>query len=206
MGDRVAALESRLAAVEQRLHVLEGARPGVSTTDEGAPAPGLGEGFLSNASTLIGSVLLIFGGAYLLRAITDLQFVNTAFGIFLGAAYALLWLFMAYQTGRNDQQRTKALFYGASSIFLALPLLVEAVSRFQLLSGRQGIVALTIFCTLSLFVAVARNLRILGWLVTAGGIVTAIVILNAAHSAIPAATLLIILGMGSWWIVYNKPW
>ena len=162
MEDRVAALESRLAAVEQRLNVLEGAHPRVSTAIAEAPAPDLGEGVVSNASTLIGSVLLIFGGAYLLRAITDLQFVPTAFGIFLGATYALLWLFMAYRTGRNENQHTRALFYGASSVFLALPLLVEATTRFQLLSGRQGIVALTIFCALSLLVAVARNLRILG--------------------------------------------
>lgn len=206
MEDRVAALESRLAAVEQRLNVLEGAQARVSTSAEEAPAPDLGEGFLSNASTLIGSVLLIFGGAYLLRAITDLKFVPTAFGIFLGATYALLWLFMAWRIGRNEKQHTRALFYGASSIFLALPLLVEATTRFQLLSGRQGIVALAIFCTLSLLVAVARDQRILAWLITAGGIVTAFVILKASHSAIPTATFLILLGLGSLWAVYKQQW
>ena len=206
MEDRVAALESRLVAVEQRLNVLEGAQPGVSTSTEEAPVPDLGEGLLSHASTLIGSVLLIFGGAYLLRAITDLNVVPTAFGIFLGASYALLWLFMAYRTGRNENQRTRALFYGVSSIFLALPLLVEATTRFQLLSGRQGITALTVFCTLSLLVAVARNLAILGWVVTAGGIVTAFVISNASHSAISATTFLILLGLGSLWAVYSQRW
>ena len=204
--DPVAALESRLAAVEQRLDVLEGKQQRESTSLEAAPAPDLGKGSLSNASTLIGSVLLIFGGAYLLRAITDLKFVPTAFGIFLGATYALLWLFMAYRTGRSEDKHTRALFYGASSIFLALPLLVESTTRFQLLSGRQGIVALTVFCTLSMLVAVARNLRILGWLVTAGGIVTAFVILNATHSAVPAATFLILLGLGSLWAVYSQQW
>jgi len=206
MEDRVAALESRLAAVEQRLNVLEGAQPEASTSIGAGPAPDLGEGVVSNASTLIGSVLLIFGGAYLLRAITDLQFVPTAFGIFLGATYALLWLFMAYRTGRNKNQHTRALFYGASSIFLALPLLVEATTRFQLLSGQQGIVALAIFCTLSLLVAVARDQRILGWLVTAGGIVTAFVILKASHSAIPSAAFLVLLGLGSLWAVYKQQW
>ena len=206
MEDRVAALESRLAAVEQRLNVLEGAQARVSTSTEEAPAPHLDEGFLSNAPTLIGSVLLIFGGAYFLRAITDLNFVPTAFGIFLGATYALLWLFMAYRTGRNESRSTRALFYGVSSIFLALPLLVEATTRFQLLSGRQGIVALTIFCALSLLVAVARNLRILGWVVTAGGIVTAFVILKASHNAIPVAVFLILLGLGSLWTVYKQQW
>ena len=206
MEDRVAALESRVAAVEQRLNALEGAQPEASTAIGEGPGPDLGEGFLSNASTLIGSVLLIFGGAYLLRAITDLNFVPTAFGIFLGASYALVWLLMAYVVGNDERRSTRALFYGASSIFLALPLLVEATTRFQLLSGRQGIDALTIFCALSLFVAVARNLRILGWVVTAGGIVTAFVILKAAHSAIPAAIFLILLGLGSLWAAYSRQW
>jgi hypothetical protein len=113
---------------------------------------------------------------------------------------------MAYRTGRSEDKHTRALFYGASSIFLALPLLVESTTRFQLLSGRQGIVALTVFCTLSLLVAVARNLRILGWLVTAGGIVTVFIILNATHSAIFAATFLILLGLGSLWAVYSQQW
>jgi len=206
MEDRVAALESRLAAVEQRLNALEGAQPEASTSPGEGPAPDLGDGVVSNASTLIGSVLLIFGGAYLLRAITDLNFIPTAFGIFLGATYALLWLFMAYRTGRKEDQHTRALFYGASSIFLALPLLVEATTRFQLLSGRQGIAALAIFCTLSLLVAVARDQRILSWLITAGGIVTAFVILKASHSAIPSAAFLVLLGLGSLWAVYKQQW
>jgi hypothetical protein len=206
MEDTVAALESRLAAVEQRLTVLEGAQSRVSTSIEDAPAPDLGEGFLAQASTLTGTVLLIFGGAYLLRAITDQQFVPTAFGIFLGATYALLWLFMAYVVGHDERRSTRALCYGASSIFLALPLLVEASTRFELLSGTQGIAALTIFCTLSLWVAVARDLRILGWLLTAGGLVTAFVILRAAHSGIPAAVFLILLGLGSLWVVYSRQW
>jgi hypothetical protein len=206
MDDRVAALESRLAAVEQRLNVLEGAQPGLSTTIEDTPAPDLGDGFLSNASTLIGRVLLIFGGAYLLRAITDLNVVPTAFGIFLGASYALLWLFMAYRKGGNEDQRASAMFYGGASVFLALPLLAEAITRFALLSGPQGMVALALFCALALLVAVARNLRSLGWLVTAGGIVTAFVVLNASRAAVPVAAFLILLGLGSLWAVYLRQW
>jgi hypothetical protein len=206
MEGGVGPVEARLAAIEQRLDKLEGAQPGVSSSDQEELAPDIGEGLLSSASTLLGSVLLIFGGAYLLRAITDLKFVPTAFGIFLGASYALIWLFMAYRTGRNEDQRTRASFYGVSSIFLALPLLVEAVTRFQLLSGRQGIVSLTIFCALALLVAIARNLRVLSSLITAGGILTALVILNASHSAIAAVTFLIILGLGSLWAGYRQQW
>jgi hypothetical protein len=206
MEDRVTALESRLAAVEQRLNVLEGAQARVPASIEEAPAPSFGEGFLSNASTLIGRVLLIFGGAYLLRAITDFELVPTPVGIFLGATYAFLWLFIAYRNGGKEDQRASTMFYGGASVLLALPLLVEASTRFGLLSGQQGVIALALFCALALLVAVARNLQILGWLVTAGGIVTAFVVLNATRAAVSVPAFLIFLGLSSLWAVYVREW
>ena len=206
MPDRVAELESRLVAVEQRLSVLEGAASTESATRALAPEPSLGDGFVSNASTHIGRVLLIFGGAYLLRAITDFQFVPTAVGIFMGATYAFFWLFMAYRKGSVESQLASAAFFGGTSVLLALPLLVEAVTRFELLSGLQGIIALSVFCALALLVAVARNLRSLAWLATGGGIGTAFALLNASHSAVAASLFLTMLGLGSLWAVYIRRW
>ena len=69
MEKSIAELEFRLAAVEQRLRILEGTRPGVPIADLDETAPAIDTGFLSNAPTHIGKVLLIFGGAFLLRAI-----------------------------------------------------------------------------------------------------------------------------------------
>ncbi len=206
MEDRVADLESRLAAVERRLSKLEGQAPGALAPDEGDLEPTLGKGSLSNASTLIGRVLLIFGGAYLLRAITENAVVPTALGISMGATYALFWLFMAHRRGSVESQRTGALFYGGASILLALPLLVEATGRFALLSGLQGIIALSVFFAVSLSVAAARDLRLLAWLTTAGGIGTAFVILKLSHSAVPAPVFLIFLGAGTLWACYWRQW
>ena len=159
MEKRITELELRLAAVEQRLRVLEGTRPGVTVVDTSAAAPDLDTTLLSNAPTHIGRVLLIFGGAFLLRAITDEKIVPTAIGILLGSSYALFWLLMADRTARDQSKSLTSLFYGASSVFLALPLFVEATTRFHLLSGRQSVVALTVFCALTVWVAVVRNLR-----------------------------------------------
>ena len=204
MKDKCAELELRVAAVEQRLRVLEGTRADVGSLDDTAPA--LDTGLLTSAPTHIGRILLIFGGAFLLRAITDEQLVPTAVGIFIGAAYALFWLFMAYRTARDDKGGLSALFYGASSVFLALPLLVEATTRFALLSGREGVVALAIFTALTVWVAVVRNLRSLCWVVTAGSIATGFVMLNTSHSAVETAVFLILLGLGSLWAVYRQDW
>ncbi len=206
MGDRLAELESRLAAVEQRLDRIEGRTPEASAAEDFGVAPALADGFLSRASTLVGRVLLIFGGAYLLRAITDFNVVPTAFGISLGAAYALLWLYMAYRKGVEDDQYGSALFYGGASVLLALPLLVEACGRFALLSGRQGIFALAVFSGLTLAVAALRNLRILGWMIAAGSIIAAFAVLQISHAAVAASAFLVIFGVASLWTCYLRQW
>ena len=206
MEDKCAELELRLAAVEQRLSVIEGTRPGVAIAGLDDQSTELDTRFISNAPTHIGKVLLIFDGAFLLRAITDEQIVPTAVGIFIGTAYAVFWLFMAYRTGRIPGHGLHTLFYGASAVFLGLPLFVEATTRFELLSGRQGVAALTLFCALAIWVAVKRNVKSLCWVVTAGSIATAFVVLNTSHSAVETALFLILLGLGSLWAVYRRDW
>ena len=207
MGEGIANLEVRVAAVERRLAVLEGAKPSATVADDLSEAgPEIETSLLSNAPTHIGKILLIFGGAFLLRAITDEQIVPTAIGIAMGTSYALFWLSMAYRTGRDKSRSLNALFYGASSVFLALPLFVEATTRFELLTGRQGVVALGVFCALTLAVAIARNLRSLCWVVTGGSIATAFVVLNTSHSAVETAAFLLLLGLGTLWAIYRQQW
>lgn len=206
MQDRVADLESRLAFVEKRLAALECASSAAIPARQAVAEPSLGETFVADASSHIGRVLLIFGGAYLLRAITDFQFVPTGVGLLMGASYALFWLYMAWRRGAGDRQRTRAMFFGGTSVLLGLPLLVEAVSRFQLLSGPQGILALGVYCALALTVAVACNLRTLGWLVTAGGMATAFAVMIVSHTALAAASFLMALGFGTLWIAYRRGW
>jgi hypothetical protein len=206
MKDRIDDLESRLAGVERRLSALEGGQPEEAGVGQIPPEPTLGGSFVSSSSLHLGRTLLIFGGAYLLRAITDFQFVPTGVGIFMGATYAVFWLYLAYRKSPDPQQRTYAAILGGISIVLAMPLLVEATNRFQLLSGAQSAGALAVYCALALTVAATRNLRSIGWLTTAGGIATAVVVMIVSHSAHVVATFLILLGLGSLWVVYWRDW
>lgn len=205
MHDRIDEIEDRLNDIEKRLKAIEG-ESATPSQDSVGLGPSLGEGFVATASTHIGGVLLIFGGAYLLRAITDFQFVPTTIGILLGATYALFWLYMAYSKGAIDSQRGSAVLYGGTSIVLALPLLVEAISRFELLTGTQGVAALLMFAGLALGVATARNLRSLAWLTVGGTIATALFVIVATHVAVGAAALLVALGIASLWTVYQVHW
>ena len=210
MVDRLAKIEARLVAFERRLNALEDARGRQDVEPDaeiaGLATAALGEESVSTAATYLGRVLLIFGGAYLLRAITDFGFLPTQAGIPLGATYALLWLYMAYRRGAIDDLRISAMLYGGVSVLLCLPMLVEAVTRFELLSGPQSAIALILFCTLALAVAWRRNLRSLGWLTMAGGVLTAGVLLQASGSAVSFTVTLLILGLISLWIVYLKHW
>ena len=204
---QLADVEKRLAAVEQRLRALEGSTPAqprpVADIEE---APSLGEGFLSSITTHIGRVLLIFGGAYLLRAITDFQFVPVAVGLFLGACYAVFWLAMASRKGAVDERRADAAFYAGTSTLLALPLLVEASTRFAVLSGKQGVLALLLYLAAALFVSDRRNLRSLAWLAVGGGIVTAFALVITTQVLLEATALLLLLGLASYWIVQRRGW
>ena len=206
MTSTLADLESRLAAVERRLATLEGGADETHADNREAAAPRLGDGFAANASTHVGRVLLIFGGAYLLRAITDFQFVPTTVGILMGATYAVFWLFMAYRSGGIESQEANAAFFGGTSVVLTLPLLHEATAKFELLSGVEGIVALFIYCALAMAVAVVRKQKVLAWMVTAGGIATAVAALVASQAAVAVAAFLISLGLASLWVEYRRHW
>jgi hypothetical protein len=206
MKDRVAKLEARLARVEERLSILEGEAPPKAAADEPLADVTVADRVVASAPTHIGHTLLIFGGAYLLRAITDFQFVPTGIGLSLGATYALFWLFMAWRKSAVETQRITAAILGALSILLIMPLLVEATQHFKLLSGRQSALALAAYCSIALGVAIKRDLRTLAWLTTAGGIVTGLAIMVASHAAYIVATLLILLGLATLWIAYMKDW
>ncbi|MDH3777400.1 MAG: hypothetical protein OES59_01155 [Gammaproteobacteria bacterium] len=206
MTASIADLEARLTSVEKRLAALDGKAAAESDHDLEAAAPTLGEGYAASASKHIGHVLLIFGGAYLLRAVTEFEFLPTAIGLLLGAAYAIFWLFMAYRKGGLESQHTNAAFFGATSVVLTLPLVHEATTTFALLSGAQGVIALGIYCVVAILVAALHNLRTLAWLVTAGGIAAGMASLVVTHAAIPVAIFLLLLGLVSLWVVYWRNW
>lgn len=218
MEDRLRDLElqlenvvARLARVEEALLNQESEPAVVTPASAGPPATEatvavLAEGSLGSAATHMGRTLLIFGGAYFLRALTDFGVVPTAAGVLLGAIYALAWLLMAYRAGAHDSHRATAMFYGLASVFLAMPILVEATIRFQLLSGTAAAVVLTLYCVLVLWLAVVRNLQSLAWLVTLSGIVTSLILLRSTHQALPFAVFLLLLGLGSLWAVYRRNW
>lgn len=206
MSADIADLEARLAAVERRLAALEGEKAESAKKAAIRASTPRSDGVAATASTHIGRVLLIFGGAFLLRSITDYGFVPTALGLLLGAGYAVFWLAMAWRRGGIASERIKAEFFGGTSVVLCLPLLFEAATHFALLSGTLAVVALALYTVMALGTATRHRLTVLAWMTTAGGIATAIALLVSARAAVPVATFLILLGLGSLWAVYLRDW
>lgn len=206
MGADIADLEARVAAIERRLATLEGEKAESKRRADERDVTPEGDGLAATASTHIGRVLLIFGGAYLLRAITDYGFVPTALGLLIGASYAVLWLAMAWRRGGIESERVKAEFFGGTSVVLCLPLLYEAATRFALLPGTMAVVALGVYWALALATATRHRLTVLAWMATAGSIALAIGLLISARAALPVAVFLILLGIGSLWAVYLRDW
>jgi len=207
MADRLAEVESRLAVIERRLAALETNRPQARPTPaEEQPDATHGDWSFARSATYLGRVLLIFGGAYLLRAITDTGLLPIRAGIPIGAAYALFWLFMAYRAGTRVAGRADARVYGAVSVLLGLPVLVEAVTRFELLSGPQSALALAAFFALYLLTAARRDLRSLAWLASGGCILVGVVLMKVTSAMVSFAGFFVFLGLASLWAVYLRQW
>ncbi len=201
----LAALDKRLSALESRGPVSQ--MPAHAMPVEIAPQPVAVDNMsLANVATQIGRILLIFGGAYFLRALTDLNVLPAGTGVPLGATYALLWMVMAYRISGWPQKRWTAQFYAIASVLLALPLLYEAATRFDLLSGTQAALVLTAFYLVSMSVTVARQLRIPAWLVTFGSMLTALALLRATQTVTPYVVFLLFLAASTLWTVYIRAW
>ncbi len=209
MADRLDSIEARLASIERRLSALEAGT--VASGEERARKAKrdderMGEESVSRVATHLGRVLLIFGGAYLLRAITDFGFLPTQAGIPVGIVYALIWLYMAYRFGAAESQRTVAMIYGGVSILLVMPILIEAVTRFELLSGPASAVALAVFCAVTLSVSALRDLRSIAWLTVAGGLGASLALVRASGAAVSFSLVLLFLGLSTLWLVYQRSW
>ena len=97
---------------------------------------------IGNAATgfaLAGRAFLAFGGAFVLRALTESQTVGPATGVWLGVVYALAWVVAAARSTGASR-----LLNGWLTLAIGLPLVLEAAGRFKLLSLGEGLGALTL--------------------------------------------------------------
>ena len=206
----IGRLESRLERVEQRLARLESVSPAPGSIVEpthAEPEEAALRGPLSEGEALpiIGRALLVLGGAFVLRALTESGLLPQGAGIALGLAYAALWFILADRAGGGTRRRTATLRGLAASI-IGFPLLWEATVKFGVLSPPASALALLALTALALSVAARRQLLALAWVVTLGAVATALVLAVATKMMVGFVSVLLLLGLATVWLAGIRRW
>jgi hypothetical protein len=214
VDDRIARLEAAVSALGQEVAELRGR---VARFDGGAaarPDPGLvsalldpqvSSGAVQNWLALVGRTLVILGGAYLLRAMTDAQVVPAGTGVALGLAYGAPWLLLASRAGSRGAQ-LDAFCYGLSTALIGFPLVWEATYRFGVVSPPQSAVLLGVLTAGALVLSAARGLQSLAWIVVFGALGSAFTLAIATAAWTSYTVLVIGIGLATLWLGYTREW
>lgn len=210
MPDRLSEIEARLARVEETVRLLSaGAPPSARLLPGAPPSTSAATAFLPASLdgtalvTLVGRTLIVLGGAYALRALTESGRVPVVAGVLAGIVYAVLWLGAADRT--PAARPLSGFFHGLAAVLIGLPLLWESATHFHLLSPAVSATALAALSALGLLVAAHRRLQSLAATTVLGSL--------AAHAAFivhagpaPFAVSLLALGVGTLWLAEARRW
>lgn len=177
---RIDELAGQLADVRLRLVALERQR-----TEPALPAAGAASERVAGAQAtlasgevpaepatwvaLAGRGLLVLGGAYLLRALTDEGLVPPGLGLALGLGYVAFWLLLA-DLRRAPERAAGTAVAGIVALLVGFPLVLESVARFRILGEAGGAACVLALFWAGLVVARRRGLVVLAWLATLGAL------------------------------------
>jgi hypothetical protein len=215
--ERLDALERTVRVLERRVATIEASLPGGAEPDEvDRPAS-----FSADADadlrttpaydaaallTLIGRTLVALGGAYLLRALTEAGAWPVAVGVLVAFLYATVWLGVAASRPRSPRSRLSAIFHGATSLMIAIPLLWESVTRFHIVGAVAASAMLVAIAAAVLAVAVRTRLQSLAWFAVLAALPASLALTAVTGDVLPFATADIILGVITLWIGYTVDW
>lgn len=151
---------------------------------------------------LVGRMLLVLAGAFVLRALTDAGRLPAPVGVTLGFLYAGGVHAMAARAARP----VAAGFHGLTAVLIGFPLILEATTRFHLLGPELSALLLVALGGSVLGVAAWRKLPWVAWLGTAGVVATAVGLMMGTGRMVPATLALVALGMITLWIGYVVDW
>ena len=194
-------LYARVAALERGNGHAEAIDPGASLTPDGSGAVSMTPAIAGTAGdatavlTLLGRTLVILGGAFLLRAVTDSGRVSPIGGVLLGIAYASAWIGAADIAGVRRPR--SGLFHGLTGIVIGFPLLIEATIRFEALSAPGAAALLVVLALAMLAVSWHRNLQLLATLTASAAALTSLTGALTTGQFGPFAVAVIIVGAAS---------
>jgi hypothetical protein len=204
----IATLDRRIAALERGEPIGADAEGATRSEPVAAPAAPAATSELSDLTvllSLVGRTFMVFGGAFLLRALTHAGVLPRGSGIAAGLAYALFWL-AAADRAAGRERRLSGIFHGTAALAIGFPLLWEASTRFGFLSPPASAAALAALAGLALAVAWHRELQVLAALAMLGGIVAALGLARVTGQFVPFTVLLTLIGVATLWLAYDRDW
>jgi hypothetical protein len=209
LQDSIRKLETRVAALEaavggtvrppEPVVGLEAAAGG-----ERAETASGGSGLASGLSHT-GITLLILGGAFLLRALTDGGVLPYMAGVAAGLVYALFWAALAGRAASRDD-RVTAGFRAFASAIIAYPLIWEASTRFDVLSSPASTLVLVIVTAVALGLAFRYRCGFLAAVFTVAASATGLGLQWVTGWVLGLAIVLVGLGVASSWLAYTRGW
>ncbi|HET9062888.1 MAG TPA: hypothetical protein VFO62_06325, partial [Candidatus Binatia bacterium] len=154
---------------------------------------------------LVGRTIMVLGGAFFLRALTDTGALPAGTGVAVGIAYALAWVAMSDRAARAGRA-PDATAHGLATTLIAFPLVWETTTRFGLLSPTMAAFTLTAVAGIVLFVAWLRRLGLLAWIVTLTSTMTGVALLFATKSLPLFSVTLCILAVASLAASFHREW
>jgi len=210
LADVVARLEGRVAALERAGPQARRSAAQAALDRSTIPARQGGGVFDAAQATRVlslgGRSFLVLAGAFVLRAVTDSGSIPAWLGVGLGFVYAGAWMIMADRAGKAGQTLSAA-FHAVSVVIIGFPLLYEGATRFKLFPPAGAAAVLAALTAAALLLATRRSLPSLAWVVSLGGMVTALFLMQkAGGNLVPGSLYLVLLGVATVWIGYVRDW
>ena len=205
----VAELTGQVRTLQQRLVALERGRAtaaeGPDSRLAGSTASDVGGVPVQQWLALVGRTLVVLGGAYLLRALTDSHVLTAPVGVALGLLYGAPWLLLAARAGARGAQ-LDALYHALATALIGYPLVWEATLRFGVLSPAGSAALLGALTVAALVLSAVTRLHGLAWVVTFGAFGSAAGLALATRDWNSYTLLSIGLGLGTLWLGYIREW
>jgi hypothetical protein len=180
--------ELRERVLNLELHLGTAAPPEAS-----APVPAARAEFdvPSNTVPVLGRMVVVIAGAYVLRALTDWGVLPSAAGVAIGLSYALVWLVMAARS--PAQAKLAAALNCSTAVLIMGPLVWEAAGRLKVISSWTSAAVLAAFAVTGLVLGARAPHRVIATISGVSSIAIAVALLLARNDIVPFTAALLAL-------------